>query len=91
VKYLPVPDVLVAHLSGEAVLLDLRDKNYYRLNETAARVWRALENGRDKAGIVDDVTSEFSVTPEDASSEIDRLLTEFIERRLIVESAVEGE
>ena len=37
------PDVLVAHLAGEAVLLNLADKSYYRLNETAAAIWASLK------------------------------------------------
>lgn len=42
-KYTPSPDVLTANLQGESVLLDMHSKDYYRLNETAACVWRRLE------------------------------------------------
>ena len=35
-------DVLAAHLDGEAVLLHMDTKNYYRLNATAAHVFRTV-------------------------------------------------
>ena len=82
-KYSPAPDVLVAHLAGEAVLLDLRDKNYYRLNETAARIWKEIESGVDRAGIIRAVIGEFDVTEMEATAEIDRLLSDLVERGLI--------
>ena len=34
------PDVLVAHLQGEAVILHMDTKRYYRLNDTAACIWK---------------------------------------------------
>ncbi len=46
-------EVLAAHLGDEAVLLDLSAKRYYRLNESAAVVFRALEEGEGRASAVD--------------------------------------
>jgi hypothetical protein len=85
-KYIPAPDVLVAHLSGEAVLLDLRDKNYYRLNETAAVVWKAIENGSARAQILRTVLEEFDVSEAQAEIEVGRLVADFAERGLIAVS-----
>ena len=45
-------EVLAAHLGDEAVLLDLTGKRYYRLNETAAVVFRALEEGEGREGAI---------------------------------------
>ena len=44
--YLIRDDVLTAHLAGEAVLLDLRTKQYYQLNATAAVIWTSLEQAQ---------------------------------------------
>ena len=44
-----VPDeVLTAHLEGEAVLLHMDTKNYFRLNATAALLWKGLERGLER-------------------------------------------
>ncbi len=81
----PEPDVLVAHLAGEAVLLNLRDKNYYRLNETAAFIWQAIEAGESREAIVELVTNHFEVDATTATLEIDNLLVQLQSRGLINE------
>ena len=41
-RYTASPEVLAAHLEGEAVLLHMDTKDYFRLNDTAAWVWRLV-------------------------------------------------
>ncbi len=67
-------DVLTAHLAGEAVLLHLGSKRYYRLNETGAAIWRELEarSGRDR--IVSALCERFEVPTGDAEASVDALL-----------------
>ena len=77
------PDVLTAHLEGEAVLLHLETKQYYRLNETGAAIWKALERGLDPPGIVAALTGEFDVTADVARAEVARVVTELLERGLL--------
>src|SRR2546426_11996727 len=67
-------DVLAAHLEGEAVLLDLETKRYYRLNETAARIWKGLEQSLAPDQITDILVAEFDVDPVTARAELDRAL-----------------
>jgi len=81
------PDVLVAHLAGEAVLLNLRDKSYYRLNETAARVWQLIEKGESRESIVAALVSEFEIDDARAATELDALLADLSARNLVTESA----
>lgn len=79
-----IPDtVLAAHLEGEAVLLDMESKQYFRLNGTGALIWKALERGAPRAAIVDELTETFEVTREEAASEVERLLGELAEAGLI--------
>jgi hypothetical protein len=80
-------DVLAAHLEGEAVLLNMETKDYFRLNATAACVWKGLERGMDRRGLVDELCANFEVAPETAAGELDRLLGELEQRRLIVPAA----
>jgi hypothetical protein len=86
-KYVASPDVLAAHLSGEAVLLDLRDKNYYRLNETAAAVWRSIEAGLADGEIVARVAVDFDVSQSDSAAGIERVIAEFVTLGLITPAA----
>jgi len=78
------PEVLAAHLGDEAVLLDLSGKRYYRLNETAAVVFRALEAGEGRAGAIAQLLAEFDVREEDATNAVDKLLADLAARGLVV-------
>lgn len=76
-------DVLAAHLDGEAVLLHMDTKNYYRLNATAAHVFRGLERGLGREALLDGLCAEFEVERDTAAAELDRLLGELSERGLL--------
>ena len=80
-----VPDeVLAAHLEGEAVLLHMEAKSYYRLNATAATVFRGLERGLGRTALLDALCAEFEVERDVAARELDRLLEELAARGLAV-------
>jgi hypothetical protein len=75
--------VLTAQLEGEAVLLDLQTKRYFRLNATAARVWNGLEHLLTLQQIVEALVQEFEVNRAEAQAETDRVLEDFRARGLI--------
>lgn len=83
-------DVLTAHLPGEAVLLDMDTKNYYRLNATAAHVWRLLERGAGRAELLASLLETFEVDEATASAELDRLMEALRDRRLVVAPDARG-
>jgi hypothetical protein len=76
-------DVLAAHLEGEAVLLHLETKQYYRLNETAAVIWKGLEAGLTPADIVGGLVKDFEIDAATAHAELDRVLGELRARGLV--------
>ena len=84
-RYRVPEDVLAAHLEGEAVLLHMDTKNYYRLNATAAHVFRGLERGLDREAVVDGLCGEFEVDRDTAAAEVDRLLADLTTRGLLAE------
>lgn len=84
VSEVTIPDtVLTAHLEGEAVLLDMASKNYFRLNATAALIWKALERRATTAEIVSDLCDTFEIDREEATAAIERLLTELTSAGLL--------
>jgi hypothetical protein len=77
-------DVLTAHLEGEAVLLHMDTKNYFRLNATAAVLWKGMERGLGREALLDELLAQFDVDRPTAAAELDRLLAELSERGLLV-------
>ena len=80
------PDVLAAHLAGEAVLLNLADKSYYRLNETAALVWAGVERGDDRAAILASLLESYNVEAEIAKREMNAVIDDMRARKLLTGS-----
>ena len=76
IQYRIPSHVLAAYPGDEAVLLHTDGKRYFRLNQTAARMFRGVEQGMSEEAIVDDVCTGFEVTRDVASAELGRLLDE---------------
>jgi hypothetical protein len=62
---------------GEGVLVDLNTKKYYQLNETAMLIWKGLEQHKEVAEIINDVTSNYEVTSEQAAISVARVVDDF--------------
>jgi hypothetical protein len=89
-KLHPSSNVLVAHLEGEAVLLDLTTKRYFRLNATSATIWRAVEEGKSRDEIVHALLESFEVDASVAAPAVDEMLSDLEQRGLLsVEAANE--
>ena len=78
-------DVLAAHLAGEAVLLNLEDKSYYRLNETAALIWAGLEKGETRDAILDQLFASYDGDRKQIARELDLVIEDFKMRKLLVD------
>ena len=76
-------NVYAAQLAGEAVILHLDTKRYYRLNTTGAEVWKGIEAGEDRDSLARRLVREFTVEPATAALEVDRLIERLREARLL--------
>ena len=79
--------MLAAHLAGEAVLLNLDDKSYYRLNETAALIWAGLENGESRDEILEQLLAKYEGERKQVAHELDQVIEDFKTRKLLVENS----
>ena len=70
----------------EFVVLDPPGRMLRGLNETGARVWALLENGRDLASIADAVASEYDVDPDRAVKDVQAVIARLQEEQLIAPS-----
>lgn len=81
------PEVIGAHLDGEAVLLHVETKRYYRLNATGSVIWRAIEEGLDDAAIVARLRAAFDVSEADATAALHALREDLAAHALLESGA----
>jgi hypothetical protein len=80
----PVKDVVFTDFEGgEGILVDLNTRQYYRLNETGALIWRSLEKGCTLQEIVSEMQRIYEVSGEHAQTSVDRLLRTLESNKLI--------
>lgn len=79
-------DVFAAQLAGEAIILHLETKRYYRLNATGAEIWKGIEAGEPRDALASRLVREFTVDLERATLEVDRLIDRLREARLVDET-----
>jgi hypothetical protein len=82
-RYRAAPDALAATLSDGAVLLNLRTKRYYSLNETGTRIWQLLLEGRTEEEIVQTLTAEYDVEATIANQEMQTVIASLRDSALI--------
>ncbi len=82
-RYRPTPDALFATLSDGAVVLDIQTKKYFSLNETGARVWALIREGRKVEDIVSTLLEEYDVTRETAEEAVTSLVDSLAGEKLI--------
>lgn len=80
----PSSDVLSAKLAAETVLLDMRTRNYFQLNATAAKIWELLERGRSLEETVNELAERYDVPRDQLEAEARALLAALSERQLLV-------
>lgn len=69
---------------GELVILDLSGGEYYALNATGTRFWRALEDGRTPREVGREIADECGVEFEAVLLDLLALGSQLLERGLLV-------
>ena len=77
-------DALLAEFPGDdSILMDIDGKRYLRLNQTAAFIWRALEENRSDSEIAEALIRDFDVAPERAEASVNRFVAALAQRGLV--------
>jgi hypothetical protein len=83
----PETDVVFTDFEdGEGILVDLNTKQYYRLNETGALIWRNLEKGLTVVDIVSELQKVYEVSSEHAQTSLHKLLRTLESNKLVKRS-----
>ena len=57
-------------MSGEVVILGLRDTVYYGLEEVGTRIWAILQTPHSIRQIIDHIVDEYDVTEQTAAADV---------------------
>jgi len=79
----PGKDILFTDFDGEGMIVDLNTKQYFKLNETAALIWRNLERAKHLDEIVAELQSRYEVTREQATASVEKLLEKLADNNLV--------
>ena len=83
-QVVPINDVVYTDFAGTGgILVDLKTKQYYQLNETGSLIWRGLEKGNSLDDITLEMTTIYEVSSEHARESIERLLSNLETRKLV--------
>jgi len=79
-----LPDVLSQEVSGETVLLDLNNENYFGLNAVGTRIWQLLQEQNNLEKIYDILLDEYEVDARKLRNDFDDIISQLIDTGLIV-------
>ena len=83
----PDPEVVPQRVEGETVILHLRTNEIYPLNTTGSRAWDLLATGTSREAVQEELQREFDAPPDQIRDELDTLLSNLIEKKLLRPSA----
>lgn len=75
--------VLVRHLDGETVLLNLETEKYFGLDETGTRMWELVTQLPSVEAAYGKLAEEFEVQPELLRNHLAELLAQLVENGLL--------
>ena len=86
-RYVVSPDAAFAALPDGGVVLHLRTKRYFSLNETGAAIWSLLESAASPEEIAERLTRTYAVEAAAASRSVERLVAELAREELVTVEA----
>lgn len=77
-------DIIAAGLSEQTILLDPKDWTYVNFNETAARIWEALDEPRSVDSLVEALMRDYAVDRSTCEREVEAFVSDMSGRGFIV-------
>ena len=78
------PFVLSAEFEDSVVVVNLNNKRYYILNDTAGFIWRGIREGKAESEIIDAMFLEYDATKSRIEASVGRLFDAFESAKLIM-------
>lgn len=82
-RYNLSPEAACAVVDDGAVVLHMRTKRYYSLNETGVAIWSMLEERRSVEEIVSSLTATYEIDRDSATTAVASMLAELASVELL--------
>jgi hypothetical protein len=79
-------EVAAKVMDGEAILINLSNGIYYSMDKVGAVVWELVERNLSPEEMVTSIINRYEVETERAQADVERLLKELVEEKLILEA-----
>ena len=76
---------MARRVGDELVILHVNSSRYFGLNDVGAFIWDRLEHDTTRTDLIDAVVAEYDVDRQQASLDIDDLVQQLVDRRLVEE------
>ncbi len=84
ITYTIPEDIIVTELdNNEAILLDMRNKRYYSLNETGLAIFRGIEASLSQDKIVESIMSAYEVDQEKANNSVNSIIQKLLSLNIV--------
>ena len=77
------PDQVSADLSGEVVILGMRDGVYYGVESVGARIWALVQSPVRVSTIVETLVAEFDVEPTPCAADVLAFVDSLVAKGLV--------
>ncbi|HUS20088.1 MAG TPA: PqqD family protein [Terriglobales bacterium] len=82
-KVTVTPDQVSSEVSGEIIILQVKDGMYFGLDDVGAVVWQAIQTPRTVDEIVNTMMGEFEVDREKCQADVCALLEQMAAAKLV--------
>ena len=79
------PEQEFTYIDGEAVMLSLKQGEYYGLDPVGTRIWELLENPVTFSSLIDNLMDEFEVSREECEADTREYLETLYNKQLLKE------
>ena len=83
-QVIKAPDVLLQDLEGEAVLLNLRNGQYYGMDENSYHMYKALTSSSSVQAAYEALSQEYEIEPGQLKFDLDQFLAHLLENGLVI-------
>lgn len=76
--------LMTANMNGSAVMMDIATGKYYNLGETGGHIWELLEQPTSLSDLLNALTAEYDVSPEQCKADVLAFLQQLADRGLLI-------